>query len=55
MVWKVEYTDEFGKWWDSLDESEQDDTAATVGLLEEKGHPCPSLIIPALKAQDITI
>ncbi len=43
MAWKVEYTDEFGKWWDSLDESEQDDTAATVGLLEEKG---PSLPFP---------
>ncbi len=43
MTWKVEYTDEFGKWWDSLDESEQDDTAATVGLLEEKG---PSLPFP---------
>jgi len=43
MAWKVEYTDEFGEWWDSLNESEQDDTAATVGLLEEKG---PSLPFP---------
>lgn len=42
MAWKVEYTDEFGEWWDSLNESEQDDIAATVGLLEEKG-PYPAL------------
>jgi hypothetical protein len=41
MAWKVEYTDEFGEWWDSLNESEQDDTAATVGLLEEKGSSLP--------------
>lgn len=41
--WDVEYTDEFEFWWTELDESEQDDIAATVGLLEEKG---PSLPFP---------
>ena len=41
MAWKVEYTDEFGEWWDSLNESEQDDTAASVGLLEDKGPLLP--------------
>jgi len=41
--WDVEYTDEFEVWWTELDESEQDDIAATVGLLEEKG---PSLPFP---------
>lgn len=43
MSWDVEYTDEFGEWWSSLNEPEQDDIAATVGLLEEKG---PSLPFP---------
>ncbi len=43
MAWEVEYTDEFGQWWESLSESEQDDIAATVGLLEEYG---PSLRFP---------
>ena len=43
MAWDVEYTDEFGEWWSSLNEPEQDDIAATVGLLEEKG---PSLPFP---------
>jgi hypothetical protein len=34
--WDVEYTDEFEIWWTGLNEAEQDDIAATVGLLEEK-------------------
>jgi hypothetical protein len=41
--WSIEYTDEFGEWWLSLKEGLQDDVAATVGLLEEKG---PSLPFP---------
>jgi hypothetical protein len=43
MVWQIEYTDPFGEWWGSLNESEQDDIAAMVGLLEEKG---PALSFP---------
>jgi hypothetical protein len=41
MEWEVEYTDEFGKWWDSLRETEQEDVAAVVELLEEKGPLLP--------------
>ncbi len=37
MSWNVEYTDEFGDWWATLDESEQDSIAVTVTLLERKG------------------
>lgn len=37
MEYLVEYTDEFGSWWSALDEGEQDDVAAMVGLLEERG------------------
>lgn len=40
---EVEYTDEFGTWWDALSESEQESVAYSVGLLEAKGptlrHP----------------
>jgi hypothetical protein len=39
MAWEVEYTDEFEAWWDALDEGEQIDIAAIVGLLESLG-PC---------------
>lgn len=40
---EVEYTDEFGAWWDGLTESAQESVAHAVGLLEAKGptlgHP----------------
>ncbi|NLB66746.1 MAG: hypothetical protein GX803_09785 [Lentisphaerae bacterium] len=42
-MWEVEYIDEFEIWWNSLSEDEQDDIAAYVILLEEKG---PSLPFP---------
>lgn len=43
MKWDVEYTDEFGHWWQNLSEDEQVSLAASVQLLEERGpalgHP----------------
>lgn len=41
MEWEVEYTDEFGEWWDSLSEAEQEDIDAVVRLLEAKGPQLP--------------
>ena len=41
MKCNVEYTDEFGSWWNMLSEDEQEDIAAIVGLLEEKGAQLP--------------
>jgi hypothetical protein len=41
MTYEVEYTDEFGQWWDTLSEAEQDDVAATVSLLEARGPVLP--------------
>jgi hypothetical protein len=37
MVWDVEYTNEFGDWWDSLSDKEQNDTVAVINLLAERG------------------
>lgn len=41
--WDVEYTDEFGEWWNGLTEGEQVSVDASVRLLEERGpylgHP----------------
>jgi hypothetical protein len=37
MPWTLEYTDEFGAWWESLSEAQQDDTDRVVGLLEARG------------------
>jgi len=43
MAWDVEYTDEFGGWWATLDGEEQDAIDIVVGLLEERG---PQLSFP---------
>jgi hypothetical protein len=37
MAWEVEFTDEFGDWWKTLTEDQQDDIAYSVGLLAELG------------------
>ncbi len=37
MAWDVEYTDEFGAWWDALTAAEQIDVGAGVRLLEAHG------------------
>ncbi len=37
MRWEVEYTNEFGEWWESLTEDEQESVDASVRLLEERG------------------
>ena len=42
MSWDIEYTDEFGGWWNSLSEDEQDRVAVSVGLLKEHGPNLPS-------------
>ena len=43
MSWEVEYTDEFGDWWNELSEAEQESVDASVRLLEERG---PNLGFP---------
>jgi hypothetical protein len=43
IMWEVEYTDEFGEWWETLGEAEQDAVAFSVGLLRSEG---PSLRFP---------
>lgn len=41
MAIEVSYTDEFGTWFASLSEAEQDRVAVSVGLLEEYGVTLP--------------
>jgi hypothetical protein len=43
MSWEVEFTDEFGSFWNGLDADEQDSIDQVVGLLEARG---PSLPFP---------
>lgn len=37
MLWEVEHTDEFEKWWMSLTPDERESVAVAVELLERKG------------------
>lgn len=41
MAWEVEYTDEFGQWWDTLSADEQVEINAKVILLQERGPVLP--------------
>ena len=43
MAWEVEYSDEFGEWWDRLSESERESLRASVTLLIQFG---PQLRFP---------
>lgn len=41
MSWEVEFTDEFGSWWNTLNDDERDSIDQGVGLLEERGPSLP--------------
>ena len=41
MQYDVEFTDEFGGWWEGLTADEQDSVAKVVGLLELNGPALP--------------
>lgn len=41
MSWEAEYTDEFGQWWQTLSERQQDDVAVRVELLMAYGPKLP--------------
>lgn len=41
MAWDIEYTDEFGGWWETLAEDAQTDVDTVVGLLQECGPNLP--------------
>ena len=43
MAWDVEFSDEFGEWWDGLTSAEQRSVDFTVSLLQELG---PTLRMP---------
>ena len=37
-MWEVEYTDEFGAWWDELDADEQESIATSINLLRQRTY-----------------
>ena len=40
-MWEIEYTDEFGEWWETLDANQQESLAASVELLRQLGPQLP--------------
>ncbi len=36
-MWEVEYTEEFGSWWEAIGEDEQERVAVAVAVLEQIG------------------
>jgi hypothetical protein len=36
-MWQIEFTDEFGEWWNELSEEEQEEIDARVRVLEHRG------------------
>lgn len=37
MPWEIEYTDQFGAWWETLSKDDQERVAIAVAVLEEQG------------------
>lgn len=40
-MWEIEYTDDFGEWWETLDASQQESVAACVEVLRQLGPQLP--------------
>ena len=49
MAWEVEYTDQFGEWWDDLSEAEQDSVTAAVNVLERRGPALGRPLVDTIK------
>lgn len=49
-MWEVEYTDEFGAWWDGLSEDEQEAVSDRVKLLIQRGPALRRPTVGAIKA-----
>jgi hypothetical protein len=49
MTWEVEYTDQFGGWWDDLSETEQEAITAAVNVLERRGPALGRPLVDTIK------
>lgn len=50
MSWEVEYTDQFGDWYESLPESDQDAIIAAVAHLEREGPGLGRPLVDGVKS-----
>jgi hypothetical protein len=49
MAWEVEYTDEFGVWWDTLSANQQNAVSAAVNALAERGPGLGRPLVDTIK------
>lgn len=49
MTWEVEYTDQFGEWWDDLAAEEQDAVTAVVNVLQRGGPSLGRPLVDTIK------
>lgn len=48
-MWEVEYTDEFGEWWEQLSKREQEFLVAAVNKLQDLGPALPRPLADRVK------
>src|SRR3954464_372182 len=49
MTWEVEYTDQFGDWWDNLAGEEQEAVTAAVKVLQRRGQSLGRPLVDTIK------
>jgi hypothetical protein len=48
-MWEVAYTDQFGAWWQELDDDQQERVAAAVEIIEQGGPAVGRPLVDALE------
>lgn len=49
MAWEVEYTDQFGEWYDGLSATDQNSVVVAVDLLQERGPGLGRPLVDTIK------
>lgn len=49
MAWEIEYTDQFGAWFENLDEGVQDAVVAAVEVLSDRGPELKRPLVDTIK------
>lgn len=54
MVWEIEYTDQWGSWWQHLSEDDQDRVRAAVEILEQLGPALGRPLVDTLQGSRLS-
>lgn len=53
MIWEIEYTDEFGHWWEQVTEDDQERIRAAVEILEVTGPTLGRPLVDTLTGSQV--